>query len=271
MSDASVRHPITLKKMVLRIEGMESVTLERDLEYASSGAGPLVMDVYRPANPSNGRLPPVVLIVAGYPDVGVPRVLGCAFKEMEMCASLGRLLAASGMAAVAYTTRNPVADIHAVLEHLGADGRALGVDAARTGLWAVSGNVPVALATLAHRQDGRIRAAVLSNGFMFDADGSSAVADAARTYGFANAADGMSARDLPHDVPLFVMRAGRDENAGLNATLDRFVQDALACNLPVTAVNYPDARHAFELDDETAISRRYIVQMLAFMQLWLKT
>ena len=268
MNETTARHPITLKGMVLRIEGMESVVIERNLEYGPTGEG-LVMDVYRPSNLSDGCHAPVVLIAAGYPDVGVPRLLGCAFREMEMCGSLGRLIAASGMAAVSYTTRNPAADIDSVLERLAAEGPAVGVDASRTGLWAVSGNVPVALATLAHNHHGRIRAAVLSNGFMFDADGSSTVAHAARTYGFVNAADGISARDLPSGVPLFVMRAGRDENAGLNTSLDRFVDHALALNLPITVVNEPDARHAFELHEDSAVTRYHIASMLAFMRYWL--
>ena len=267
MSDANARHPITLKPVVLRLEGMESVVVERDVTYASSIAGPLTMDVYRPPGTVAYRAP-VVAIVAGYRDVGVPLPLGCAFKDMAMCDSLGRLLAVSGIAAVAYTARNPAADIHTVLDRLEADAEALDVDAARVGVWAVSGNVPVALSALARRADGRIRAAVFSNGFMFDAEGSTAVADAARSYGFVNPA-GMSARDLPRDVPMFVMRAGRDENAGLNASLDRFVGDALALNLPVTVVNEPAARHAFELHEDTDVARHHVARMLAFMRYWL--
>jgi hypothetical protein len=98
-----------------------------------------------------------------------------------------------------------------------------------------------------------------------DLDGST-VADAARAYGFANAAAGLSIADLPDEVPLFIVRAGRDENPGLNESLDRFVHGALRHNLPVTVVNHATAGHAFEIRDPSEATRSVIRQMLAFLQ-----
>lgn len=263
MSDMAERHPITLKRLACRITGMESVPVRGDVEYASDDAGPLLLDVYHPTSPA--RRPPVVVIVAGYPDVGVPRRLGCAFKEMEMTVSLAQLIAMSGMAAAAYTTRQPASDIHLVLAHLASQADALLVDAERVGLWAMSGNVPVALAALIRSDRARVKAAVLSNGFTFDATGS-AVADAARSYGFVNASAGHSAADLPADVPLFLTRSGGDEFPGLNDALDRFVADALARNLPLTLVNHRSACHGFELHDDSDAGKDVMRQMLEFMR-----
>jgi hypothetical protein len=52
----------------------------------------------------------------------------------------------------------------------------------------------------------------------------------------------------------------------LNETLDRFVAAALACNLPVTVANHASAPHAFDVMDDSEISREIIRQILAFMR-----
>jgi hypothetical protein len=247
---------------------MESVPIRRDVEYSSANAGPLTLDVYHPRGAVTEHDAPVVVLVTGYPDVGVRRPLGCPFKEFEMFISLAQLLAASGMTAVAYTSQAPADDIYVLLDYLATNAAPLRLDGTRIGLWAVSGHVPTALATLARDTRGAIKAAVLSTGFTLDLEGST-VADAARTYGFANAAAHISITELPGNVPLFIARAGRDENAGLNDTLDLFVSRAIEQNLPVTVVNHPSAGHAFEINDASTASKYIIGQMLAFMRFWL--
>jgi hypothetical protein len=244
---------------------MEAVPVQRDLEYRRSEAGPLVLDTYQPLPAASGARAPVVLFVTGFPDVGVSSPLGCMFKDMEMSISLLQLIAMSGMAAVSYTTSQPATDIDDVLAFLTGNATALHVDATRVGLWAVSGHAPVALSALIRHPRQSFRAAVISNGFTFDAEGA-AVADAARTYGFVNACAGHSVDDVPPDVPLFIARSGRDEFPGLNDALDRFVTAAISRNLPLTCANHPMAPHSFELNDDSALSRHIIDQMLAFMR-----
>jgi hypothetical protein len=265
MTEATARHPMTLARIVHRREGMENVEVSRDIEYHVSDGGPLAMDVYHPRSTS-GAGAPVVTIVAGYRDVGVPLVLGCRFKEMEMIVSLAQLIAASGIAVVAYSTSDPSSDVFRVLEYLGANGARLGIDSGRMGLWAQSGNVPTALtALMSSRRRPAVKAAVLSNGFMLETGGTS-VADAARTYGFATVPAGLSFDDLPADVPLFIARSGLDQFAGLNDSLDAFVALAVKRNLPVTFVNHAAAEHAFELNHDSATTRLIIDSMLAFMR-----
>ena len=62
---------------------------------------------------------------------------------------------------------------------------------------------------------------------MHDFSGSTGVADAAKQFGFVNACGGKSVADLPHDLPLFIARAGQDRMPGLNPALDDFVLNAL--------------------------------------------
>src|SRR5689334_9068614 len=216
------RHEITFKRVVYEIDGMHAVPVRRGIQYADADAGPLMLDLYLP--PSITTPPPVVVIVGGFPDVGVPLALGCTSNEMEMTISWAQLVAASGMAAVSYTKQDPARDAQRLFAYLDAHAATLGVDASRIGIWAASGNVPVALSLLLRESSARVACAALGYGFMLDADGGTAVADAAASWKFVNATAGRTVADLKGDVPLFVARAGGDTFAGLNDSLDRFVR-----------------------------------------------
>jgi acetyl esterase/lipase len=111
-----------------------------------------------------------------------------------------------------------------------------------------------------------LKCSVLCYGLMLDTDGFTHVADAAGMWGFVNPCAGKSVADLPKDVPLFIARAGLDEMPHLNETLDRFLAQALTCNLPITFTNHPEAPHAFDLFHDSEESREIIRQILAFMR-----
>jgi dipeptidyl aminopeptidase/acylaminoacyl peptidase len=76
-------------------------------------------------------------------------------------------------------------------------------------------------------------------------------------------------RDFCPETPLFIVRSGKDETAGLNAALDAFAARAIAENRPVTLVNYPEAPHSFELKLDTANTRRILDQAMAFLRVYL--
>src|SRR5437660_11227915 len=98
-----------------------------------------------------------VVIVVGYPG---------NFKEKESAISKAQLIAASGLMAITYTSPDPIADLRTLLQQLGTR---------KLGLWASSGNVPVALSAVIDR---RVQCAALCYGYTFDA------ADAAKKFGF---------------------------------------------------------------------------------------
>jgi len=264
MSEPAERHPIALKKVVYEIPGMASAIVQRDVQYGTAGAAALTMDLYYPSAAAPGAMAPATVVVLGY-SPREPNPLGCAFKEMEWSVSWGRLIAASGIVAIFYTNRNPEADLRAVLDHIREHAESLHIDRCRIGLFASSGSGPLALSTLmVERRD--IACAALCYPFTLDADGSTAIAESAATWGFVNATAGKSASDLPPDVPLFVARAGQDEFPRLNEGLDRFVADALARDLPVTVVNHAGAPHAFDLVHDSDATREIIRQLLRFLQ-----
>jgi len=269
MRNHDQRHDIARKKVVHEIPGMQAVRLRRDEAYGPA-EGDARMDVYYPPHTESGSPLPTVLFVMGYSDAGAKRILGCRAKEMESFISWARLTAASGMAAITYTTGgDPAADARAVLRHLRHRAGELAIDGASIGLWACSGHVPNALSVLMEEGES-LKCAALFYGYMLDLDGSSGVAEGARAFGFVNPGAGKSVADLPRDTPLFIARAGRDELPGLNETIDHFLAGALACNLPVTLVNHASAPHAFDLMHDSETSREIIRQTLAFLRFHLR-
>ena len=266
MSQDTKADHISKKEVVYRIPGMDGVKVLRDVEYGGGDAGVLTMDIYYPPDFQSGARLPAVVVVAGYPDVGFELKVGCKFKEMGSFISWGRLMAATGLVAITYTNREPTTDLHALLQYVRRRAAPLGIDENRIGVWACSGNVPLALSVLMQEGNDYLKCAVLCYGIMLDLDGSTHVAEAAKVWGFVNPCAGKSVDDLPQGLPLFIVRAGQDQMPHLNETIDRFMVKALICNLPITFKNHPTAPHAFDLLHDSETTREIIRQILAFMQ-----
>jgi len=263
MSDQPVDH-LSMKRAVYRIAGMESAVVKRDHVYRTAESGPLTMDVYHPADTTAETMLPAVVFVAGYNDVGYEKMLGRKFKDMAMTVSWCQLVAACGMTAVSYTNRDPAPDLDRLLDHVRGNAAALGVDSQRIGLWACSGNVPLAISALMRRRD-LLKCAVLLYGYMLDLDGATGVADAAQSYRFTNPNAEKTMNDLPDDVPLFIVRAGQEQFPNLNESIERFLAKAVALNRPITFVNHADGPHAFDIMQDSPASRAVIQQTLGFL------
>lgn len=262
MSDREAQfRELAKKTIVYRLPGMDQVAVRRDVVYRSSDEGPLVMDVYLPAA-AGGVRPPVVVIAMGYPD---PQGL---FRRFGWHVSWAQLLAASGIAAVIYGTRQPAADIHAVLDYLRDHAGELGVDSRRTGVLTCSGHGAVGLSAL--MRETKPACAALLYAFTMDLGDSMRVAEASAQFFFVNACAGKSIADLPGDVPVMFVRAGRDQFAGLNEALDRLVSAGLARNLPLSMVNHHTGVHAFDLEEDSEVSRGIIRQVVTFLRLHLE-
>ena len=263
MTDTRPPDHISKRPVVYTLPGMDRVTVRRGVEYRAGAEGPLTLDLYYPAGLGARTVVPAVVFVSAGSDPGVQKALGCRFQELASTVSWATLVAASGIAGISYRTLDPAADIRAVLWHLRASGATLQIDGARIGLWASSGNVPLALSVL--MEDPAITCAALLYGYMLDAEGSTDVTDALKTWGFHNPAAGRSIDALPENVPLFLARAGREHFPHLQDALDRFAVGALARNRPLTLVNHSTGRHAFDLLDPGVQSSALVRQLLAFL------
>lgn len=262
MSQDTPQDDITKRRVVYELPDAEAVSVERDVEFRAADAGPLAMDIYYPPGSTMSQRLPAIISVAGYPDTGTK--VPCKFKEMMSSISWARLFAASGVVAITYTNREPVGDLHALLEHLQRHASSLGIDENRIGVRAASGNVPLALSILMRGARVPMRCAVLCYGFTLDLDGATSVAEAANQWGFVNPCAGRSVDDLAGSIPLFIARAGQDGFPHLNETLDRFVAKVVTRNLPLSFVNHSDGPHAFDLFHDSETSREVIRQILAF-------
>jgi hypothetical protein len=252
------------------VAGMERAIVRKAVAYRTTDAGALTMDLYYPADAVEGARLPAVVLVAGYNDVGYEKMLGVKFKEMGMSISWGQLIAASGLVAIAYTNRQPIADLDALLRHLQENGESLGIDGERMGVCACSGNVPLALSALMQSptpapKGPALRCGAVLYGFMLDLDGATGVAEAAEMFRFTNPNAGRSLDDLREDLPLFIVRAGREEFPHLNDSIDRFFAKALTLNRPITLVNHAAGPHSFDLLDDSETSRGIIRQVLDFL------
>jgi hypothetical protein len=239
---------IFTRRVCLQLDGMDAVTVRRDVAYGPTDQG-LRFDVYYPPDDTNEGSWPAVIIVAGYPGTMEPRPTTLAYKEIGWTVSMCQLIAVSGMAAIAYTNREPAADLQALFEHVHECAGSLRIDPARVGLMAVSGNVPTALTTIMQGASRTPACAVFGYGCLLDLDG------VGRTFA-----------DLRRDVPLLIMRAGRDQFPAMNASIDRFIRQGLIENLPITFVNHTEGPHAFDLFADSRASRDIVRQTLRFLR-----
>jgi dienelactone hydrolase len=240
---------------------MNRVSVGRDIPFGHEISDALRFDIYRPALATQSLLP-AVIFVTGYSEIGAREVVGCNFKDWASYVDWARLIASSGAIAITYSNEDPVRDVTALVKHIKNDAESLGVDRARLGVWSCSGNTATALAALHNHTD--FKCAALCYGYMIDAPGHDEVARAATRFGFVNATAAMRISDIA-DVPILLVRAGRDEMPGLNASLDRFVVHALASNLPITVVNYPSGVHAFDISEQAEEARNVVHQVLQFL------
>ena len=220
-----MRHEVATRPVLYELPGMASVHVTYE-EFSGADGEPLPMAVYHAIAPLSDPVP-VVLLVEGYPDRGFQAHVGCRFMDMEWTISMARLMAASGLTAIAHSNRDPLPDALALLDHVSAR-------TAKVGIWATSGHAPVALAAAA-----KATCAVMTTPVV---------------------------KDVCPAIPLFLARAGRDETPGLNAALDTLVARAIADDRPVTLVNYPGAPHAFELSLDTSETRRILQQGIDFLK-----
>jgi acetyl esterase/lipase len=257
---------------VLRLPGMELAAVRKDLVYKTIGQQELRFDLSRPWDAApEARLPLVVLVHGG------PIPEGASAKNMGIFQSLGRLLAASGLAAVAFSHRfhkasmllEAAGDLRDVLRHLQAGAAEYGLDADRVALWAFSGGGPFLSSAL--RDAPPYVKALVAYYAVLDlrerppgaaAGGPEDLTDDTREAFSPAYHVGKRGRSAP---PILVARAGAD-NPWLNAGIDRFVARALEANAEIEVLNHPDGRHGFDLLDDVPRSHEILRRTLDFLR-----
>jgi dienelactone hydrolase len=66
--------------------------------------------------------------------------------------------------------------------------------------------------------------------------------------------------------PMLVVKAGRDANAGINESIDRFQAAASALHADVRVVTYPGGTHGFDVGPRTARAKAIVSETLRFLK-----
>lgn len=253
------------KPIVLTIPGMDDAVVYRDLPFKEVDDVTLLADVYRP--PSSATVP-AVLCVSGDGPWEVLREI----KEYAVYQSFGRLIAASGLAAVTFTHRAPrdsglpavAQDVDDLVAWVRDRGREYGIDPNRLAIWVFSGGGPFGLRTALRNAPPYIRCIVAYYSLLdyrhvlehmqFDPDEDPEEFSPAAQLAVHPGA-------LP---PIFVAKAGVDK-PWLNESIDRFVAGALERNLTLDLMTHPRGRHAFDVLNDDERSREIIRRTLAFL------
>ncbi len=242
---------------VYTVPGMDAVRVQTNLTY-TSGDATLAMDVYLPqgAAPAGGW--PVVIFVHGGPVQP-----DAAPKDWGIYRSYGRMMAASGMAAVTFNHRltavahypRAADDVAALIARVRGDAKALTIDPERVAVWGFSGGGPL-LASVLAQHPAWLRCTASYYAFL---DRPGAAPAEPRLSAVEVVGDG---RPLP---PLLVARAGKDD-ASLNESVDRFMALAVEKKATVDLLLHPEGQHGFDIRDDVPRSREIIRRTVAFLR-----
>ena len=254
---------------VYAVPGMDKAQIRRNIVYKSAetekGKVKLKFDLYAPANAGPGKMYPAVILISGGGVEGAPY----DWRDAGVYQSYGRILAASGFVAVAFSKRyargtthgmEDTRDLVAYLREHAAD---LHIDKDRFAYWAFSAGGGVLASILA--ESAPATRAVLCFYCIVEADTSGLSPEDAdkKRRSFSSV---YQIQQGSHAFPaLLVARAGLDSPA-LNASIDSLVAAALTKNLSIEVLNHPTGRHGFDILDPDDRSREIIRRALDFLK-----
>jgi acetyl esterase/lipase len=263
---------IVKMRAVLRLPGADDVPVRRDLVYKEVAGVRLELDLYRPASAAHGERLPLVVLIHGGP---IPE--GSRPKEWGTFDSIARLVAVSGLSAIAFNHRfhapallvEAAGDLRDLLRYAAENAAGLGVDPERVALWAFSGGGPFLSSALREGPAG-VRALVAYYALLDLRErppgllpgGPNDLTDETRAAYSPAYHVATSGRPVP---PLLVARAGQD-HPWLNGAIDRFVAAALARNAPLDLLNHPAGHHGFDVLDDDERSREILRRTLEFLR-----
>lgn len=246
--------------LAYELPGMEDVEVV-NITYGFHEDQPLTMDVYYPpGTPPDAQLP-VVIFGLGY------RMSSESLRDAHFYTSWGRLVAAAGMVGISYDTEQPDRDLETLMVFIKDNAMALRVDPTQIGLMSSSGNVPTVMSYLMQEGRNGIQFAVYYYGLSLTPDHKYSEA-----FGESCAQRGCLVNELAEvtyvgpELPLFIVKAGRDFIPNINEGMDHFVNYVREAGAPVTVVEYEDGRHGFDTQQKTEESAEIIAQTVEFMK-----
>jgi acetyl esterase/lipase len=172
--------------------------------------------------------------------------LGEPLKEQNNYVSWGRLVAAAGFVGITYQTEQ-AGDLQAVVTWIRENGHLHQMDPQRIGLWSCEASSLTAVSFA--MQEGRefLKFAVFYYGQMLTPDSKyrEGINDMCGRAGCYSA----ELEDVAHlraDLPLLIVRAGRESMRYLNESTDHFVDFARASGVDLTLIEFDEGKRYFE-------------------------
>jgi len=251
--------------VVFDLPRMGDIIIMKDIPYQDIPGSTLKMDIYYPPDFNFQRIIPAVIIVLGYPDVAGKKLLGSEFKNYIQFVSWCRIISASGMAGIVYESINPEKDIITLSNYLKTNEDKFKIDINRIGAWTCSAHTPTTISHILNGSDNIFKCAVVYYGFFLTNDFKylPQIDTLSQNMGFKTPR--LSEPIIwKKDVPIMIIRAGKDNVPYINETLSSFYEKALNQDLPVTLINYQNGVHGFDaaLDNET--TRQIIKNTIEF-------
>ncbi len=251
--------------IVYKVPGMENVIIKKEIEYFAEQGTSLTVDMYYPPRFKFESNLPAVLYIFGYSNDAAKKLGGGRLKDWSWPQSWGKLIAASGMAALIYETDSPEKDLNILLQFFQDRGDEFCIDKNRLGIYSCSANVPTALVNCMDETKKCFRCAAFYYGYflMTDTEDIPEIESLSKKMGFSTPQLNAGS-ELRDDLPLLIVRAGLDNVPHLNSTIDHFISKAISQNLPINFINYPKGQHGFDAYDDNDQSREIIKKTIDF-------
>ncbi|MFW9854875.1 MAG: alpha/beta hydrolase [Candidatus Thorarchaeota archaeon] len=258
--------PFAEKEIVYRIHDSKKVRVKKNLQYGGIEEPSLVMDLYYPPDMREKAQLPVVIFVCGYSIARIVEMTGEKFKDIGQYVSWGKLIAQTGLIGIAYDTEHPEGDITKLLTFISKNASSLGIDPEKICLWSCSGNSLLAISLLMQGDIKDFKSAVFYYGILFDKDLELEIARFAKEGGFIYPSILEKNEFSQHKIPLLIVRAGLEQSAVLNRSIDLYLARLIALNNLVHFINYPNGQHGFDVLDDNKQSRDIIRTTLTFIK-----
>jgi len=257
--------------VVYDLPRMSDVIVKKDIPYQDIAGSTLKMDIYYPPDFDFQRKIPAVILVLGYPDVAGKKLLGSEFKNYIQLVSWCKIISASGMAAIVYESVDPEKDIVTLSNYLKTNENKLKIDINNIGAWTCSAHTPTTISYILNGSDNIFKCAVVYYGFFLTNDFKylPQIDTLSQNMGFKTPRLS-EPTTWKKDVPIMIIRAGKDNVPYINQTLASFYEKALNQNLPITLINYSNGVHGFDAYNDTETTRQIIITTLEFWRLNLK-
>jgi acetyl esterase/lipase len=262
------------RTIVYQVPGMPDVSVRRDVAYKTVEGIDLTLDLYlAPDAAADVRLPVVVFVHGASWEMGTLDPQRMQMKSWGQYTSYGRLIAASGMAAVTFNHRSMgrftdtgsvIEDVEDLLAYARDHATDLNIDSDRVCVWSISLGVPFGV-TVASQHSDFVRCMVAYYGPMdlrpLATQFSEAPADAL--------AECSPAAQLDADSPpLLIARAEHDRVMGtlINDSIDAFAREARARGMKVELLNHEEGQHGFDVAQPDERTREIVERTIEFVK-----